>query len=242
MLCYVGQFNLQKPAGGNSGLGPTCVATPVGFFNKDILMLKKSYKQNAAHMKSKRFGKWLVLERAGITKFNRAIWLCRCDCGVTKEVVGRTLRNGESKSCGCNKNIKHGMSRNDNPHPLYKTWNAMIQRCTNLNVSNYKNYGGRGITVCDRWLDVCNFIADMGSKPTRNHSLDRIDNNQGYSPENCKWATETEQTRNRRSNKMLTYKGKTQCLSDFAKEIGVKMSVLSARLKAGWSIERALVK
>ncbi|MGB1272517.1 MAG: AP2 domain-containing protein, partial [Endozoicomonas sp.] len=127
------------------------------------------------------------------------LWLCRCDCGAdTYSTVG-ALKRGHKKSCGClkielfKKNAtKHGMSGTGE----YSIWEHVIQRCTNPNNDRYSKYGGRGIKVCKRWMSFESFIFDMGPRPTQKHSIDRIDNNKGYSPSNCKWSTHTEQARN----------------------------------------------
>jgi hypothetical protein len=128
-------------------------------------------------------------------------WLCRCDCGNETIVQGPNLRNGNSKSCGClrvelaiSRATKHGHAKKT---ATYSSWQAMIKRCTNPNTWSWKHYGGRGITVCDRWrYSFENFLADMGEKP-EGLTLDRINNELGYSPENCRWATPAEQFRNR---------------------------------------------
>jgi hypothetical protein len=119
----------------------------------------------------------------------------------------------------------------------------MIDRCYNGNASYYPKYGGRGIKVCDRWLGdkgFQNFLEDMGRKPSPKHSIDRIDNNAGYSPENCRWATAKEQGRNTRWNVNFTYAGKTQCIEAWAEEFRINSATLSGRIRRGWSFERAL--
>ena len=120
-----------------------------------------------------------------------------------------------------------------------KTWNDMIQRCRNPNSKDYKNYGGRGIKVCERWHEFEGFYEDMGDKPD-GMSLDRIDNDGDYRPSNCRWATAKTQCRNRRGNRMLTYDGQTKCASAWAEVVGTTPSALHMRLVRGWSVERAL--
>jgi hypothetical protein len=125
-------------------------------------------------------------------------------------------------------------------HPLYPTWSAMINRCSNPNKQGYENYGGRGITVCDSWKDFGQFCEDMGDKP-EGTSLDRIDNNKGYSPDNCKWSTRFEQNRNTRANRYLTANGKTQIMADWASETGLSEQVIKRRIDVyGWSEQDAL--
>jgi hypothetical protein len=138
-----------------------------------------------------RFGKLLVKSWAG----NDA-WHCVCDCGRTSVVFGLNLRHGRSRSCGCNigRNLlKHGQSYT----ATYAVWQQMVARCTNPKHASWDDYGGRGITVCERWRDYANFHADMGDAP-KGLSIERMDNNGGYEPDNCKWATPLEQRHNSR--------------------------------------------
>ncbi len=189
-----------------------------------------------------------VLREKGKNKHGQTLWECKCFCEAIVDVVGSALRSGHTKSCGCQSrrltteaNIKHGMSSRKGNTPTYNTWKRMVQRCTNPNSKEYPNYGGRGITICERWLKFEKFLADMGERP-ENASIDRIDNSQGYYPDNCRWSTRSEQQRNRRNNRLITFNGKTQCLEDWAAEIGIRSDVLIKRLKLGWSIEETLTK
>lgn len=134
---------------------------------------------------------------------------------------------------------KHGHSPHRGASPTYRTWSGMIQRCKNPNEPAFNRYGGRGITVCDDWLNFEGFLADMGERP-KGKSLDRIDNNGGYCPENCRWATRKEQSNNTRTNRRITYKGKTKTLAEWSRCTGIKPSTLRTRLWRGWSIRRAL--
>jgi hypothetical protein len=151
-----------------------------------------------------RFGRWTALEDARVAA-NRIRF--RCDCGTERVLVPQGVRSGDSRSCGCYRDevtrrhsTKHGLSG----HPLYHTWYDMVDRCANPESRAWGNYGGRGITVCERWLGapegLAAFIADMGPKPSPLHTLDRRDNGLGYSRENCRWATKPEQMGNRRPN------------------------------------------
>jgi len=124
--------------------------------------------------------------------------------------------------------------------PIYNVWRAMRQRCLNKTSTNYPNYGGRGISICQRWDEFENFLADMGDRPS-GHSLERIDNNGPYAPDNCRWATKRDQQRNRRDVRPLTFQGRTMLMTDWAQAVGIKFNTIQARLDVyGWSVERAL--
>jgi hypothetical protein len=159
-------------------------------------------------MTGKRFGRLQVLHRIP-TKTSSAHWLCRCDCGQEKRIDGQNLRKGLSQSCGClqkerasKANRTHGMFG----HPEYRAWRTMLSRCFNEHHISYEYYGARGIGVCERWKNFISFYIDMGPKPSSSHSLDRINNNEHYSPENCRWATAKEQANNRRKRKYYSLK------------------------------------
>lgn len=187
------------------------------------------------------FGKLTVIRQSkkqGAT----TLWCCVCSCGTRTLVNGSNLRRGLSKSCGSVKcadrgsaNRTHGASRTR----TYKSWLGMIQRCTNLSNPRYADYGGRGITVCKRWLKFENFLADMGERPP-GLFLDRERNNEGYRKSNCRWVTRQVNSSNMRSNVHITHRGKTHTLSEWSRLCGVHINTLSYRIKAGWSVERAL--
>lgn len=145
---------------------------------------------------------------------NAIVYNCKCECGKIKKVISSKLRTGSTKSCGCLKIDKistHGKSNSRE----FKTWGAMLHRCMD---NNFKNYSDRGITVCERWKGkngFLNFLEDMGERPTSKHSIDRIDVNGNYSPENCRWATSKEQGRNKTNNRLFTYKGFQRCSSEW---------------------------
>jgi predicted nucleic acid-binding Zn ribbon protein len=173
--------------------------------------------------------------------------VCKCSCGNLVVVVNGSLQTGYTSSCGCfqkeiasKRATKHGMRGISE----YDIWRSMAQRCNNQKSSSYTNYGGRGIVMCDRWLDpengFTNFYTDMGPRPSPKHSIDRIDVDGNYCPENCRWATHKEQARNKRNNKMITYAGKTLCLVEWDEEVGIPYTTIWARLRNGWSVEEAL--
>lgn len=183
----------------------------------------------------KRFGRLIVLEYAGEKK-----WKCQCDCGETTVADGDSLRSGNKRSCGClqtemykrAKCVKHGESNS----PTYIRWLSMKRRCYYPKNVGYPNYGGRGIKVCDRWLGEHgfeNFLVDMGEAPSREYSLDRIDVNGDYTPENCRWATWKEQSNNKRTNRKFTHNGRTHTVTEWCEELGLNLHGVFSRIHRG---------
>lgn len=179
------------------------------------------------------FGRLTVFGRAPRRK-NHAYWLCRCACGREKEVYGSDLRHGKTKSCGCLAR-KHGESKS----PTYLSWVGMRRRCIREDRPHWGDYGGRGIRICDRWESYENFVADMGERPA-GCTLDRIDNDGDYEPSNCRWATPSEQSRNRRSNRPITVDGETRTIVEWSELSGVHRSTIWRRLKRGWAPREAV--
>jgi hypothetical protein len=169
-------------------------------------------------------------------------WVCKCECGIEKEISMTNFVYLGTKSCGC----KRLGSTHRQTHGLYYTpehnsWNGMLQRCLNPNNKAYNNYGKRGISVCKRWLKFDNFIKDMGVKPNNDYSLERINNNKGYSPSNCAWRPFSDQANNKRTNVFINYGGKSQTVAQWARELNVKDSLLSRRLTyKNWAIKDVL--
>ncbi len=186
-----------------------------------------------------RFGRWLVIEEAENTTRGTAQWKCLCDCGNVRIVRANDLRQGKSISCGCyNTEVctTHGMTH----HPLYRAWQNMKERCTNPNIPNFKNYGGRGITVCERWMNSFEaFYEDMSPTYKKGLSIDRRDNNKEYSPENCRWATQTEQCNNTRNNRTYELNGEIGTLTNLCRKYGHNYEKIRGRLRLGWNIEQA---
>jgi hypothetical protein len=182
-------------------------------------------------------------EVTGYQKYRKAVILCFCGRKFITRISG--LLNNTTKSCGCiQKDIvrKRLMRHNMSDTSEYKTWEGMKRRCLNPDYKFYKNYGGRGITICEEWLDFRNFIKDMGKKPFKEYSLDRINNDLGYFKENCRWTTREQQDRNKSTNIYLEYNDKTYIVSDLAKEFGLEPNTLKDRLNKGMSLEQALNK
>lgn len=195
-----------------------------------------------------KFGRLSVVARVGTIKQPsgqaRPTWRCKCDCGAIVVARGMDLRSGNTQSCGCYRkdlgpwNRTHNRSHKGDR--AYSVWLSMHKRCSNPNDAMYIYYGARGISVCKRWRKFENFLSDMGDPPI-NMTIERSNNNGHYSPDNCKWATIHEQTRNRRSNIQITIHGRTQCLKDWCDELHQPYARIHARITAlKWPPEIAL--
>jgi len=180
-------------------------------------------------LEGQRFGRLVVLERSG-TK-----WKCKCDCGGASLCTTTNLTCGNSTSCGCNKG-KHLKKHGRYLHPCYCSWRSMIQRCENENSSDYPKYGGKGISVCERWKDIENFIIDMGNPPSKLHTIDRINNKLGYNKENCRWATRMEQSVNRSNS--IYIEGIP--IKQWAKSHNISYGVVLSRYSNGWNTEKII--
>lgn len=192
------------------------------------------------------FGRLTVLTKAGSYSGGDVLWSCRCDCGNITVVVGYDLKNGHTKSCGCLrqyvsriKSTKHGFSRKNSK--IYWAWINMRSRCNNSNNAGYLWYGERGIKVCRRWNKFENFLEDMGRPPTKNHSIDRINNDGNYCKSNCRWATRKQQDTNKINTWKITYDGKTKLAVTWANQYKINYGTLWARIhKLNWSAEKSL--
>lgn len=188
-----------------------------------------------------RFGRLVTVETDPRPGHHR--WRCLCDCGVQRTVAATDLRRGHTTSCGCTvRTCKGEGSVNATRSPEYRTYSNIKDRCLNPKSMHWSRYGGRGIAICSRWLaSYENFLEDMGRRP-HGTSLDRIDNDGPYSPENCRWATPREQARNRRNNVRLTFRGETLVLSEWSERVGIALNVLQLRIAYGWTVERTLTQ
>lgn len=195
-----------------------------------------------ADLTGKTFGKLTVLGYSGKRQFSKqhhSVWVCRCECGDIRTYLNHNLVRGNSASCGKREHGNYPSAKE--PHPLRRLWYGMIRRCTDVKLKTYKYYGAKGVKVCDRWMDFDNFVADMGPRPSLDHSIDRYPDPCGnYEPSNCRWATYKQQGENKRNNIRMTLNGETMNLSDWAKRLGWSKQALSVRKKLGWSDERAL--
>lgn len=190
-----------------------------------------------------KFGLLTVISETESTIRHCRMWLCRCECGNLHRVKTEYLRNNDTKSCGCQK--LNGFARHRNTHGYtdsltYVSWCSMKNRCQNPKTPQFKNYGGRGITIDPSWNTFESFLTDMGERPGKSFSLERVDNNAGYSKENCKWATTTEQARNRRNIRNYTINGETHPLKTWCSKYKIAYSTVNSRLKFGWDIKTAL--
>lgn len=194
------------------------------------------------------FGRLTAIEKVGTDKWGSPRWLCACSCGREHVVAAGNLKGGQIRSCGCarreativngRRNRRHG----DWKAVEYRAWGGMLSRCRNSRNPSYPNYGGRGISVCARWLVYENFIADVGRRPSAGHSIDRINVNGNYEPGNVRWATVGEQNRNRTDNHFVEFRGERLTLSQWSARSGICDKLIAYRLKHGWAVADALTK
>ena len=188
-----------------------------------------------------------VLKFLGSDNRQKSIWLCKCGCGNEIIVPTGSLKSGNTTSCGCIRKQKisllnktHGQAGKDRT-PEYRSWAHLVERCTNPNNKHYKHYGARGITVCERWHKFENFYADMGKRPSSKHSIERKNNDEGYSKENCKWATHAEQNSNTSKNIIVNISGENMCLKEACSRANLKYITIYNRIKIlKWPIGKAL--
>jgi hypothetical protein len=207
-------------------------------------------KRNLAGQKFGRLSVIKIDHRKKQGNGTRLYWECLCDCGKRTVVQSTHILSGHTTSCGCflkerqmAANTTHGFSVGGAMHEAWRCWNGMKTRCLNKNSRSYANYGGRGITICERWLGemgFANFVSDMGPRPSSKHSVGRKENDKNYEPGNCRWETASEQGGNTRATVNITFGGRTQCRAAWSRETGISEAAITYRLKHGWSVEKAL--
>lgn len=190
-----------------------------------------------------RFARLVALSFVERRNSGGSIWRFLCDCGTEKDISAKMVVSGHTSSCGCvakeklvDRNKKHGLSKSYKS--TYRSWKDMRSRCGNVNDFDYADYGGRGIRVCEQWEDFAVFFRDMGARPN-GKTLDRIDVNGNYRPENCRWADAKTQANNKRNNRLVEYQGQTRTLAQWCENFGIEQSKVKYRINAGWSLEDA---
>lgn len=198
-------------------------------------------------LSGQKFSRWTSLEWVGRDKYGKHLWRCSCECGEEKIVPERYLLDGQSRSCGClfaeqlrERNDKSGTHRLTKTR-LYKIWTGIKDRCCNPKSKDWGRYGGKGITVCERWNNsFLAFLDDMGARPTPKHTVDRIDPHGNYEPNNCRWATPLEQNRNRRNTPKAEKGGVLLSFSELSERLGGNRKLVTCRVRNGWSVEKAI--
>jgi hypothetical protein len=189
------------------------------------------------------FGRLTAIVRRGSDLHGNAMWLCKCRCGGSTTVRGYLLVAGKPRGCqACSRGRKGGRKNllEDWQREIYPVWKAMVARCGNTKSKDWPGYGGRGITVCERWQDFFKFAEDMGKRQP-GLTLERLDNDGGYEPSNCKWATPLEQGRNRRNNVFIEFNGNRLTVAEWARRTGLPATTIDQRVRRGWTSERTLL-
>lgn len=220
-------------------LSEATVAHRRGGVSKGAIVKKKWLK---ADLTGRKFGRLTAMQHV-----NKSRWLCKCECGGTSITSKQNLEHGISKSCGCLKlefnrtqNLKHGRARHGQQNLTWRTWAAMRGRCLCAGNVGYKHYGGRGITICERWLESFNnFLMDMGERPD-GMTLGRINNDGPYCKENCRWETPAQQACNKRTTRFVTACGETKTISQWAKILNTSFATIFGRIDRGWTGEEAV--
>jgi hypothetical protein len=193
----------------------------------------------------RRYGNLVVLQRGSRNEKRKLYsWICKCDCGNIKEIIGADLRNGNTLSCGClssrtsehNATKTHGLSKS----LIYNVYRSMLDRCNNESTKSYKDYGARGISVCNEWLTFEGFYSDMGESYKQGLTIERINYDGNYCKDNCIWIPKRDQGLNKRNNKMVTYNGELVALVKICREKNLNCKTIKHRLNRGWDIEKAL--
>lgn len=201
-------------------------------------------KNNTGNVRpNERYGRLLTVQISGYNKDGRPLWECQCNCGNKKIALAKLLRNGMTQSCGCiarenPPRVSHGKTGT----AIYRCWHNMHVRCYYKRSKSYRDYGGRGIRVCNRWQTFENFLADMGEPPFKGATIERRNNNGHYEPDNCYWATRLEQGKNRRNNHVLELNGVSHHISEWSRLTGIKVTTIYQRIRREWSTEQALTR
>ena len=240
--CDCGITTIVKAQSLRSGATQSC-----GCYNKEVV--RQNGTKLIKNLVNKKFGKLLVLSRSDERKGREILWNCRCECGKETRIAGSNLRSGGSTSCGCvqrnkliERNTTHGLSKSR----LYCIWSSMKSRCLNINEKSYKRYGGRGIKICDDWLNKDTGFMNFYNWAIKNGyadnlTIDRIDNNKGYSPDNCRWVSVRAQNNNRCSNHYIIFNGESHSISDWSRILGLNERAIRSRLNRGWNDIDALL-
>lgn len=192
---------------------------------------------NFRDLTGQKFGRLTAIRRVeNLPPYGQARWLFKCECGSDIVIFGYSAAHGKQKSCGCYERdnpprLKHGGTGT----PEFRSWTGMRARCMNKNNAAYHLYGGRGIKICERWGKFDNFLADMGPRPSKSHSLDRVNPNGDYEPSNCRWASHSQQVRNRRLTVTYTHNGETLSLPEWAERFCIPYPTVWTRHKNGWT-------
>lgn len=202
------------------------------------------FTKRCVDLTGRKFGMLTVSEWAGRDNRGTYLWRCNCECGNSSVVVVTSLKSGLTRSCGClivvalrGRTVTHGMSSSAE----YRAWSHMIGRCEEERSKDYPRYGGRGIKVCERWRNSFeNFFADMGPRPSEEHSIDRIESDGNYEPSNCRWATKSQQALNKNTFRRIVHAGMSMTVSQWAKHTGISIATIKWRLKQGLSPDRVL--
>jgi len=214
-----------------------------------LVFIEKSKSKRFVDITGVKFGRLTPLGISGHRKNypSQYCWFCKCDCGNIISVGRGDLVSKNTSSCGClaseskkSVNTIHGHDRKGIVEKTYKIWTSMRQRCRNPNDTSYHGYGGRGINVCDRWDSYANFINDMGPRPVGT-SIDRINNDGDYEPSNCRWATKSEQSNNKRTSRFIEIDGIKMTMSEWELKMGLNVGMVSRRIKSGWPPEMAVL-
>lgn len=205
-----------------------------------MVVLDASRPYSGESLIGREFERWFVESYAGKDGRNRPFWNCRCQCGTRRAVDGDRLLRGNSRSCGCFHRQIVSKQNGNSKRIEYVIWRNIVRRCVNKDDAAYHNYGGRGIRICDRWLNSFDaFFEDVGERPDESLTLGRIDNDGHYEPGNVEWQTDVEQANNKRNSRFLTHDGETMTLNQWSRKLGICREVIRDRIDRGATTEEA---